>query len=114
MYKRQVFRVCEKLGYTKNTTFEHLGFGTVNGSDGKPYKTRAGSAPKLDSLFKETKEAFLVSNPKNDEMDVSNLDILVNAIIKFADLQNNREKDYIFDINKFSTVVGNDVSKRQH
>lgn len=106
LHFKQVFRVCEKLGYTKNTTFEHLGFGTVNGSDGKPYKTRAGSAPKLDSLFKETKEAFLVSNPKNDEMDVSNLDILVNAIIKFADLQNNREKDYIFDINKFSTVVG--------
>ena len=78
----------------------------MNGSDGKPYKTRAGSAPKLDSLFKETKEAFLVSNPKNDEMDESDLDILVNAIIKFADLQNNREKDYIFDINKFSTVVG--------
>lgn len=106
LHFKQVFRVCEKLGYTKNTTFEHLGFGTVNGSDGKPYKTRAGSAPKLDSLFKETKEAFLVSNPKNDEMDESDLDILVNAIIKFADLQNNREKDYIFDINKFSTVVG--------
>lgn len=106
LHFKQVFRVCEKLGYTKNTVFEHLGFGTVNGSDGKPYKTRAGSAPKLDSLFKETKEAFQVSNSKNDEMSESDLDILVNAIIKFADLQNNREKDYIFDINKFSTVIG--------
>ena len=106
LHFKQVFRVCEKLGYTKETSFEHLGFGTVNGSDGKPYKTRAGSAPKLDTLFKETKEAFLASNPKNDAMDESDLDILVNAIIKFADLQNNREKDYIFDINKFSTVIG--------
>ena len=106
LHFKQLFRVCEKLGYTKNTTFEHLGFGTVNGPDGKPFKTRAGTAPKLDSLFKETKEAFLTSNPKNSNMSEEDLDILVNAIIKFADLQNNREKDYIFDINKFSEVVG--------
>ncbi len=106
LHFEQLFRVCEKLGYTKNTTFEHLGFGTVNGSDGKPYKTRAGTAPKLDQLFKDTKEAFLSSNPKNANMSEEDLDILVNAIIKYADLQNNREKDYIFDINKFSTVIG--------
>ena len=106
MHFKQVFRVCEKLGFTDHTSFEHLGFGTVNGSDGKPYKTRSGTAPKLDELFKETKEAFLSSNPKNNGMDEENLDILVNAIIKFADLQNNREKDYIFDIKKFSEVVG--------
>ena len=50
LHFKQLFRVCEKLGYTDTITFEHLGFGTVNGSDGKPFKTRAGSAPKLDSL----------------------------------------------------------------
>ena len=101
-----VFRVCEKLGYTKDMKLEHLAFGTVNGTDGKPFKTRAGNSPKLDSLFKEVKEAFLKSNEKNENMTESDLDIIVNAIIKFADLQNNREKDYIFDINKFSSVVG--------
>lgn len=106
MHFTQLFRVCEKLGFTNKITFEHLGFGTVNGKDGKPYKTRAGTAPKLDELFKETKEAFLNSNPKNATMQEKDLDILVNAIIKFADLQNNREKDYIFDLTKFSEVVG--------
>ena len=106
LHFEQLFRVCEKLGYTKKTTFEHLGFGTVNGSDGKPYKTRAGTAPKLDQLFKDTKDAFLASNPKNANMSEEDLDILVNAIIKYADLQNNREKDYIFDITKFSNVIG--------
>ena len=106
MHFTQLFRVCEKLGITKNTNFEHLGFGTVNGLDGRPYKTRAGTAPKLDELFTETKEAFLNSNPKNTSMDNEDLDILVNAIIKFADLQNNREKDYIFDSKKFSSVIG--------
>ncbi len=106
LHFKQLFRVCEKLGFTQKITFEHLGFGTVNGSDGKPFKTRAGSVPKLDSLFKETKNVFLNSNSKNQDMSEEDLDILVNAIIKFADLQNNREKDYIFDLNKFSEVVG--------
>ncbi len=106
MHFTQLFRVCEKLGLTNHIKFEHLGFGTVNGKDGKPFKTRAGTAPKLDELFKETKEVFLKSNSKNTNMKEEDLDILVNAIIKFADLQNNREKDYIFDITKFSEVVG--------
>ncbi len=106
LHFESVFRVCEKIGYTDLTKMEHLGFGTVNGIDGKPFKTRAGNSPKLDSLFKETKEAFLKSNEKNIGMSEQDLDIIVNAIIKFADLQNNREKDYIFDITKFSEVVG--------
>ncbi len=106
MHFDAVFRVCEKIGYTKTTIFEHLGFGTVNGRDGKPFKTRSGTSPKLDTLFAEVKESFLNSSDKNKEMSEKDLDIIVNAIIKFADLQNNYEKDYIFDISKFASVVG--------
>ncbi len=106
LHFKQVFRVCEKLDIAKNINFEHLPFGTVNGSDGKPFKTRSGKAPKLDELFAEVKEAFMKSNEKNKDMNIKDIDILVNAIIKFADLQNNREKDYNFDIQKFSLVVG--------
>ena len=98
------FRVAKKLGL--KTKLEFHGFGTVNGLDGKPYKTRDGSAPKLDDLFKNVKNIFISSNPKNESMDDKDLDIIVNAILKFADLQNNREKDYIFDEKKFSSVVG--------
>ena len=98
------FRVAKKLGL--KTKLEFHGFGTVNGLDGKPYKTRDGSAPKLDDLFKNVKNVFISSNPKNESMDDKDLDIIVNAILKFADLQNNREKDYIFDEKKFSSVVG--------
>ena len=104
LHFKSLFRVCEKLGI--KTNFVHLPFGTVNGVDGKPFKTREGKAPKLDELFKETKEAFKKTNPKNENMSESDLDIIVNSILKFADLQNNREKDYIFDINKFSKVIG--------
>lgn len=106
LYFEQVFRVCKKVDLVKDTKLEFLGYGTVNGLDGKPYKTRSGDAPKLDSLFKEVKEIFLSKKEDNKNMDDSDLDKIVNAILKFADLQNGRERDYIFDLGKFSSVVG--------
>jgi len=105
MHFLQVFRTVKKSGIT-DANLEFLGFGTVNGADGKPYKTRDGSAPKLDNLFNEVKEIFISKKDTNKDMLESDKDKIVNAILKFADLQNNREKDYIFDIEKFSDVVG--------
>lgn len=101
----QVFRASLKSGIT-DSKLEHLGFGTINGTDGKPYKTRSGETPKLSSLFDEIKEILISNREQNQNMNEEDLRILVNAILKFADLQNNREKDYIFDIKKFSEVVG--------
>ena len=105
MHFEQVFRTVKKAGIT-DANLEFLGFGTVNGKDGKPYKTRSGDAPKLDDLFNEVKELFISKKEENKSMSLEDRDKIVNAIIKFADLQNNREKDYIFDIEKFSEVVG--------
>ncbi|MBP3460866.1 MAG: arginine--tRNA ligase [Bacilli bacterium] len=105
MHFNQVFRTVKKASIT-DANLEFLGFGTVNGKDGKPYKTRSGEAPKLDNLFKEVKDLFISKKPENEGMSLKDQDKIVNAIIKFADLQNNREKDYIFDIDKFSEVVG--------
>lgn len=102
----QVFRVSKKSGISDSTTLEHLTYGTVNGTDGKPFKTRSGDTVKLEDLFEQVKEAFIATKESNKNMKDEDLDIIVNAIIKFADLQNNREKDYIFDILKFSNVVG--------
>lgn len=106
LHFEQVFRVSKKWGITKDVTLEHLGYGTVNGSDGKPFKTRSGDTVKLDSLFSLVKQVFINSKETNKDMKEEDLDIIVNAIIKFADLQNNREKDYIFDIDKFSNISG--------
>ena len=105
MHFEQVFRTVKKANIS-DAELEFLGFGTVNGLDGKPYKTRDGKAPKLDNLFNEVKELFISKKPENKDMSKEDIDKIVNAIIKFADLQNNREKDYIFDIEKFSDVVG--------
>jgi len=106
LHFEQVFRACDKAKITENVVLEHLGYGTVNGTDGKPFKTRSGDTVKLDDLFNQVKEVFINTKETNKDMSCEDLDILVNAIIKFADLQNNREKDYIFDIQKFSNVVG--------
>ena len=106
LHFEQLFRVANKSGLTPNTELEFLGYGTVNGMDGKPYKTRSGDAPKLDSLFNEVKEIFLSKREENKNMTDEDLNKIVNAILKFADLQNARERDYIFDLNKFSNVVG--------
>ncbi len=101
----QVFRASLKSGIT-DAKLEHLAFGTINGSDGKPYKTRSGETPKLDDLFKEVNDIFMNAKETNQRMSLEDKQIIVNDILKFADLQNNREKDYIFDINKFSEVTG--------
>ena len=102
----QVFRTSEMAGILKESCLEHIGNGTVNGQDGKPYKTRSGDTPKLQSLFDQTKEMFIANKETNASMSDEDLDIIVNSILKFADLQNSVEKDYIFDINKFSNVTG--------
>ena len=105
LHFKQVFRASLKSKIT-DAKLEHLGFGTINGTDGKPFKTRSGETPKLRDLFNEVKELFISKKEENSSMSSSDIDKIVNAILKFADLQNNREKDYIFDIKKFSEVVG--------
>lgn len=105
LHFKQVFRASLKAEIT-DARLEHLGFGTINGMDGKPYKTRSGNAPKLDELFKEIEEIFVKSKETNKDMSEEDRRKVVGSILKFADLQNNREKDYIFDSKKFSDVVG--------
>ncbi len=106
LHFNQVFRSAEILGLAPESMFTHCPFGTVNGTDGKPFKTRAGNSPKLDGLFAQVKQVLKESKEGLENATEQDLDILVNSIIKFADLQNNREKDYIFDIEKFSKISG--------
>lgn len=106
LHFEQVFRVAQMSGISGNSKMEHISFGTINGSDGKPFKTRAGGTLKLDELILETKEIFVSKREENKNMSEEDLNKITNSIIKYADLQNNREKSYNFDINKFSDVSG--------
>lgn len=102
----QVFRTSEMANICNSEKLEFLGYGTVNGSDGKPYKTRNGDTPKLENLFKQAKEIFISKKESNQNMSEEDINKIVNAILKFADLENSRERDYVFDLAKFSDVVG--------
>lgn len=107
----QVFR-CEKLAgiLKKDCDCEHLGFGTMNGEDGKPFKTRDGGVMQLISLLDTAYEKSLEnldSTKFTDDGDKKETaDKIAIASIKFGDLINNRSKDYIFDIDRFLSCEG--------
>ncbi len=107
LYFEQVFRAAYKSGLVPKTCkLQHFGFGTINGTDGKPYKTRDGGVMELASLIDLIKEEItpkLKENIENKEEVASKLTI---ATLKFADLMSFRNTDYIFDPVKFSSFEG--------
>lgn len=110
MYFEQVFRTSYKSKLVdKNMNFEFIGVGTMNGRDGKPFKTRDGGVMKLESLLDEIKEETSKYTEKNDikeEEKQKISDIVAVAALKYADLLPNVEKDYIFDMSKFCSLEG--------
>ncbi len=118
LHFKQVFRCAKKTGIVKpETELTHIGFGTMNGKDGKPFKTRDGGVMRLEYLLEEIYEEMLkkiLENQKTKE----NLDISMEeaqdtarkialAAIKYGDLSNQASKDYIFDIERFTSFEGN-------
>ena len=109
----QVFRAAKKTGISGNAILEHAGFGTINGPDGKPFKTRAGGVMKLYDLIAmavvEAKSRLAEQglggdySPEEKEMIANQIAL---ATIKFADLSNHRTTDYIFDLERFSKFEG--------
>lgn len=107
----QVFEATEKLGIAPNVKLKHIGFGTVNGADGKPFKTRDGGVMNLEDLIILSKDKVRESMPKaNEEYSEEYIENLVNevaiAAIKFQDLKNNIASGYIFEIDDFAKFEG--------
>ena len=113
LHFEQVFRASERAGYLPEKELEHLGFGTVNGPDGKPFKTRDGGILKLHEFIAQA-DATAIARMKEAELgsDVSEaeqLDIahkVAVAAIKFSDLSNGRLTNYIFDLDRFVSFEG--------
>ena len=113
LHFEQVFQAVEKLGIAPNVKMKHYGFGTVNGADGKPFKTRDGGVMTLENLIKLSKDRVRESMPAADEVEgygAKEIDNLVNQIaigaIKFQDLKNNTASGYIFDLDDFAKFDG--------
>ncbi len=108
----QVFRVAKKAGYVKQETpMIHIGFGTMNGKDGKPFKTRDGGVMRLEHLIADINEAVygrIMENRTVSEEEAHETARVVGlAALKYGDLSNQASKDYIFDIDRFTSFEGN-------
>ncbi|MBQ8812788.1 MAG: arginine--tRNA ligase, partial [Bacteroidales bacterium] len=111
LHFEQVFRCARKTKLvTDETDFLHIGFGTVNGKDGKPFKTRDGGVMRLEMLIKEINDEMYRKIAENREMNEEEArktaEIVALSAIKYGDLSNQASKDYIFDIDKFTSFEG--------
>lgn len=109
----QVFRAAYLADYAPEKSLEHLGFGTMNGADGKPFKTRAGGVLKLHDLItmateksrERLKEARLGDDLPPEEFEAIARKVAI-AALKFADLSNARTTSYVFDLDRFTSFEG--------
>ncbi len=117
LYFEQIFRAAKKSHIVKDETkLDFLGFGTVNGKDGKPYKTREGGVMRLSMLIEQIREAMLkkiIENKENSgDTDIDRAaaeqtaNMVALAAIKYGDLSNQASKDYIFDVDRFTSFEG--------
>ncbi len=108
----QVFRTCRLARFIKDEAqLTFLGFGTMNGKDGKPFKTRDGGVMRLENLIGSINEEVykkIMENREMSEEEAKNISQIVGlAALKYGDLSNQATKDYIFDIERFASFEGN-------
>ena len=112
LHFEQVFRAARKSGIVKpETELEHLGFGTMNGKDGKPFKTRDGGVMRLEQLIADMTDFVRTKVVENqivaeDEVEETTKKIAM-AALKYGDLSNQPTKDYVFDMDRFAAFEGN-------
>ena len=112
MHFIQVFRCARKCGLvTDKTELKFLGFGTMNGKDGKPFKTRDGGVMRLEYLLKDINEEMLKkiqeSRPMEEKEAEETAKIVGLSAVKYGDFSNQASKDYIFDVERFTSSEGN-------
>lgn len=113
LHFEQVFRAAELVGLIDEGHLEHIGFGTVNGPDGKPFKTREGGVLRLADLnamaFEEAERKLGAANLPDDmgpEERANVARLVAVAALRFADLQNTRTTNYVFDLDRFTSFEG--------
>jgi arginyl-tRNA synthetase len=120
LHMQQVFTIARKAGYVDDTvSLEHLAFGTMMGSDGKPFKTRTGGTVKLAELLVEAVErATAVVSEKNSELSEEEIQTIARKVgigaVKYADLSKTRTNDYLFSWDSMLSFEGNTAPYLQY
>ena len=112
LHFEQVFRTAKKTGIMRpETQLVHIGFGTMNGKDGKPFKTRSGGLMRLEYLLSEIIDTVKARIRENNIIEEESVDAIASLIavaaLKYGDLSNLATKDYAFDMDRFSAFEGN-------
>lgn len=111
MHFTQVFRVAKKAGFSESAEYVFHGFGTMNGKDGKPFKTREGGVMRLENLIADINDAVynkIMENRQVSEEEARDIAKTVGlAAVKYGDLSNQASKDYVFDVDRFTSFEGN-------
>ena len=111
MHFTQVFRVSRLAELVpEDTKLQFLGFGTMNGKDGKPFKTRQGGVMRLENLIKDTQDEMYKKIKEGRDMEDAEArkvaDVVAISALKYGDLSNQASKDYVFDIDRFTSFEG--------
>ena len=102
LHFEQLFKTVEYFNFPKRD-YKHIEFGTINDSEGKPFKTREGGTEKLMSLYNQT---FEYIKNINDKLDENTIHKLSNTVLTYSDLLTNRKTDYKFNLKKFTNISG--------
>ena len=111
MHFKQVFRCAKKTGIVRpGVELKFLGFGTMNGKDGKPFKTREGGVMRLETLIRDINQAVYEKMCQSSEMEEKEAEKIAPVVglsaLKYGDLSNQASKDYVFDVDRFSSFEG--------
>lgn len=112
LHFEQVFRCAKKTKIAgENLEFDFIGFGTMNGKDGKPFKTREGGVMRLQDLIELIENNVLDKLKDNKSLEDENIDLIARKVgisaLKYGDLSNQATKDYVFDLDRFASFEGN-------
>lgn len=113
LHFQMVFTVARQAGFAAaNVVLEHMGFGTMNGADGRPFKTRDGGTVKLTDLLDEAEQrAYRLVKSKNPDLDDAELRLIARSVgigaVKYADLSKHRTSDYSFNFDQMLSFDGN-------
>ncbi len=112
LHFEQIFRAAKKSGIVPETTeLEHLGFGTMNGTDGKPLKTRDGGVMRLEQLIDDmtnfVRQKVVENKIVSEDAVEETTQKIAMAALKYGDLSNQPTKDYVFDMDRFAAFEGN-------
>lgn len=119
LHFQHLFTIARQAGYAGTMQMEHIGFGTMMGEDGKPFKTRSGDTVKLINLLQEAEaRAFTLVSEKNPHLPENERRHIAHAVgigaVKYADLSKNRSSDYVFNWNQMLAFEGNTAPYLQY